>query len=99
MNKRDDHSRVAIWTECYRVDTLLTVPHFRMPRGYRMDHSGLGRTRKETYGQYEPFCSLSHRSRAWHSLQQRGVCNLETTSFRIAVRFVAAGLLTAEMVM
>src|SRR5215470_9323042 len=58
MGKRDDHSRVAIWTECQRMDTLLTeVPHFRMPTGYRIDHSGPRRTSTETYRQYELFCS------------------------------------------
>jgi hypothetical protein len=66
MGKRDDHSLVAIGTECQRMDTLLTkVPHFRMPTGYRIDHGGPRRTSTETYRQYELFCSafaLSRRS-------------------------------------
>ena len=56
MGERDDHSRVAIWTECQRMDTLLTEVA-RMPAGFRVDHSSL------------------------------------------AVWFVAAAVLTAEMVM
>jgi len=32
-------------------------------------------------GNMSCFVPLSHGSRAWHSLQQRGVCNLETTTF------------------
>jgi hypothetical protein len=55
-----------------------------LPTGYRIDHREPRRTSTQTYRQYELLCSsfaLSRRSRAWHSLQQRGVCNLETTTF------------------
>jgi hypothetical protein len=87
MGKHDDHNRVAIWTERQRMDTLLTeVPHF--PR----------RTSTAPYGQYELFVPLSHRS-------QLGIrCNKELFAIWkprpswIAAWFVAAGVLTAEMV-
>jgi hypothetical protein len=99
MGKHDDHNRVAIWTERQRMDTLLTeVPHFPMPTGYTIDHTGPRRTSTEPYGQYELFVPLSHRS-------QLGIrCNKELFAIwkprpsRIAAWFVAAGVLTAEMV-
>ena len=98
MGERDDRSRVAIWTERQRMDTLLTeVPHFPMPTGYTIDHTGPRRTSTEPYGQYELFAPLSHRS-------QLGIrCNTELFAIwkprpsRIAAWFVAAGVLTAEM--
>jgi hypothetical protein len=58
MGERDDHSRVAIWTECQRMDMLLTESGiFPIPAGYRIDHREPGRTSTETYRQYELFCS------------------------------------------
>src|SRR5690348_18371357 len=57
MGERDDHSHVAIWTECQRIDMLLVeVPHFPMPTGYGIDYCGPRRTSTETYTQNELFC-------------------------------------------
>jgi hypothetical protein len=58
MGKRDGHSCVAIWTECPRMDMLLTgVPHFRVPTEHRINHREHRRTSTETYRQHEPLCS------------------------------------------
>jgi hypothetical protein len=58
MGERDDDSRVAIWTECQRMDMLLAeVRHLSIPTGYRIDHSGLGARAKKVIGNMSLFCS------------------------------------------
>jgi hypothetical protein len=58
MGKRDSHRRVAIWTECQRIDMRLTgVPHFRVPTERGIDHREHRRTSTETYRQHELLCS------------------------------------------
>ena len=82
MGERDDHSRVAIWTECQRMDTVLAeIPRFPMPTGYRIDHRESRRTSTETYTQYELFRSSFTAGPELGIRCPRGVCNLETTTF------------------
>jgi len=55
MGEHDGHSRVGIWTECQRTDTLMAeVPHFRMPT---RDHCEPRLTNTETHTQYKRFRS------------------------------------------
>jgi hypothetical protein len=80
--------------------TLLTeVPHFRMPTGYRIDPCGPRRTSTETYRQYDLFCSSFAQVpglgfAATKRCPQSGNHDLLGSPW-----FVAAGVLTAEMVM
>ena len=45
--------------------------------------AGLAARAQRLIGNISCFVPLSLRSQAWHSLQQRGVCNLETTNSRV----------------
>src|SRR5438034_10453733 len=88
MGEHDGHSRVGIWTECQRTDTLLAeVPHLPMPTRCRIDHCEPRLTSTETHPQLSCFAPFHRRSLAWHSLLQKGVCNPETTIFQVHRRF------------
>src|SRR5262249_53579772 len=79
IGKRDDHSRVAIWTECQRMTCSSANPAFSCADGMQ-NRSLRPRRTHEIYRQC-CFVPLSHGSQARHSPQQRGVCNLETMTF------------------
>jgi|SRR5215469_1490486 len=83
MGKRDDHSRVAIWTECQQMDTLLTeVPHFQYAKGMQNAILFLLRT------------GSSLAFAATNRCLQSGNHDLRGSPW-----FVAARVLTAEIVM
>ena len=82
------------------MDALITeVPHFPMPTGYRIDHSGPRRSSTETYRQYELFCSSFTAGPELGIRCPEVLAIWKPRSSRIAVWFVAAGVLTAEIVM
>ena len=92
MGKRDDHSRVAIWTERQHMDVLLTeISHFPVPTGYRISHREPRRTSTETYTQFELFCSSFT---ADPGIGIRCAHDLLGSPW-----FVEAGVLTGEMMM
>ena len=77
MGERGDHSRVAIWTECQRMDMLLTESRiFLCRRDTESIIASLTARAQKLTGNMSCFVPRSP-----HSLQQRGVCNLETRIF------------------
>ena len=98
MGEHDGHSRVAIWTECQRTDTLLAeVPHFPMPTRYRIDHCEPRLTSTETQTQYELFrSSFTAGSGLGIRCYKKEFAIRKPRSSRFTVVFVAAGVLIEE---
>ena len=98
MGEHDGHSRVGIWTECQRTDTLMAeVPHFRMPT---RDHCEPRLTNTETHTQYKRFrSSFTAGPGLGIRCYKKEFAIRKPRSSRFTVVFVAAGVLTAGMMM
>ena len=81
MGEHDGYSRVGIWTECQRTDTLLAeVPHFHMPTRNRIDHCEPRLRNTETHTQYKRFRSSFTAGPGLGIRCNKDDCNLETTT-------------------
>jgi hypothetical protein len=83
VGKSDDHSRVAIWTECRQMDKLLTkVPHFRMLRDTELITAGLAERAQKVIGNMSSsFLRFFAQVTGLAFAATKGLCNLETTIF------------------
>jgi hypothetical protein len=101
MGKSDDHSRVAIWTECRRMDKLLTkVPHFRMLRDTELITAGLAERAQKVIGNMSSFVpSLFRTSHGVGIRCNKGSLQSGNHYFLGAPCFVAAGVLIAAVEM
>jgi len=81
MGEHDGYSRVGIWTECQRTDTLLAeVPHFHMPTRNRIDHCEPRLRNTQTHTQYSGFAPLSPQVPALASAITKKSLQWETTT-------------------
>ena len=96
MNQREDHSRVAIWTDRVSTDDmLLTESRIFLCRRDRIDHSGLAARAKKLIGNMSCFVLLSDGLGLGIRCNKECLQSGKHDPSRIAVWFVAAGVLTA----
>ena len=97
MGKRDDHSRVAIWTECQRMDMLLTESRIFLYRRdtESIDASLAARAQKLT----KQFFPLSRQIPGLAFAATKRCLQSGTHHLLGPPWFAAAGVLTVEMVM
>jgi|1186.fasta_scaffold697695_1 hypothetical protein len=100
MGEHDGYSRVGIWTECQRTDTLLAeVPHFHMPTRNRIDHCEPRLRNTETHTQYKRFRSSFTAGPGLGIRYNKEESAMGNHDRRGSPWFVAAGVLTAGVMM